>query len=70
MYKQFSSTSKKVYGSLHYLRNGAYSLPTNIRLLLINGFIVRLLDYVSLALGYISTLLDTKINRMLNSALR
>ena len=68
--KQTTELSKKVHGSLHNLRVGAYSLPTNTKLLLINSLILPLIDYVSPAFSDISEALNTKINKMLNSALR
>ena len=69
-YKQFSSISKKVYGTLHNLRNGAYSFPPHIKLLLANALILPIIDYACPCFCDISKVLDTKLNKMLNSALR
>ena len=46
-YKKDSAISKKGYGTLHNLREGAYTLPCNIKLMLINALILPLIDYAS-----------------------
>ena len=53
-----------------YNITGAYSLPTKIKLLLINALILPIIDYASPAFSDLSKFLHLKINRLLNSALR
>ena len=61
-YTNSSNISRKVYATLHNLRNNAYSLPINIKLKLVNALILPHLDYTSPVYSNITKSLDSKLN--------
>ena len=65
-----SNVSRKIHYALHNLCYGAYSLPTIIKLLLINALILPIIDYASPAFSDLSKFQHLKIDHLLNSALR